>query len=91
MNKEELQTAIKKMLELKEPVLVPLLAPKLARRVQGIYIVCLVFLALMVLFSLISLFTSFSGAIIGLVFVVVEAIVLRMFCEFLLSGSGNQQ
>ena len=91
MNKEELRTTAKKMLELKEPVLVPLLAPKLAKRVQVIYIICLVFLALTVLFSLISLFTSFSAAIFGLIFVVVEAVVLRMFCEFLLSCEEKQQ
>lgn len=85
MKQEELKQNAQKMLELKEPFFVEKLAPKLKNYAQIIYLVGLVLLAISVLGGIIMLFSSPSAAIISLLFVVVEFILLRMFCEFLIS------
>lgn len=85
MNKEELKQNAQKFLELKEPIFIEKLAPKLKKYAQIIYLVGLVLLAIAVLGSIIMLFTSPSAAIVSLLFVVIEFILLRMFCEFLIS------
>ena len=84
MNQEELKQNAQKMLELKEPFFVEKLAPKLKNYAQIIYLVGLVLLAISVLGGIIMLFSSPSAAIISLLFVVVEFILLRMFCKFLI-------
>lgn len=85
MNKEEIKKNAQKVLELKEPLFVEKLAPKLKKYAQIIYLVGLVLLAISVLGSIVLLFTSPSAAIVSLLFVVIEFILLRMFCEFLIS------
>ncbi|MBE6455494.1 MAG: hypothetical protein IJC11_06095 [Alphaproteobacteria bacterium] len=90
MKKEEIRTFAQKLFELKDPILVPMLAPKLARFAPLIYIIGLVLLAIGILGAFVAMFSSFSGALLGLVYICIQFVLLRMFCEFLLSA-GNQQ
>ncbi len=90
MNKEELQNVAQKILELKEPLLVEKLAPKAAPYARIIYMVGLVVYALCMLGSFIMLFSNPSAAIVALFFFVVEFVILRLLCEFLLTYDNNK-
>lgn len=80
INNEEM----KKILELNEPVLIDKLADKLQPRIKVIYLGGLVLVALMVLASLLALVTmAISQAILGLLFAVIEFVIIRMLCEFI--------
>lgn len=82
MKKEEL----KKFLELSEPIFVTKFAPILAPYAKLLYLVGLVILALSAFGALVTLLTGgFATALLGLIAVGVEFILIRMFCEFLLS------
>lgn len=82
MNKEEL----KKVLELNEPIFVDKFAGLLQPYAKFIYLAGLVLLAFMVLLSVVTLLTgAISASIITLFFVCIEFVLLRMFCEFLVS------
>ncbi len=85
MNKEEMKVKMQKILELKEPVFVEKLAPMLSKYAQIVYLIGLVILAFAVLSSIIALFGSPLTALAGLLFTLVEFILLRMFCEFLVT------
>ncbi len=85
MNKEELQQKAQKVLELKEPILVNIVAPKLAPHARIIYLIGLVIYAVSMLVSFVMLFSNPSAAIVALFLIVVEFAILRMFCEFLIS------
>ena len=82
MKKEEL----KKYLELDEPIFTTKFAPLLAPYAKLVYLVGLVILAIAVFSALVTLFTGgFASAFLTLIGVVVEFILFRMFCEFLMT------
>lgn len=82
LNKEEM----KKLLELNEPILVTKFAPLLKPFAKIVYLVGLIILAISVLSALVSLLTGgISAALIILIATCVEFVLLRMFCEFLVS------
>lgn len=82
MKKEEL----KKYLELDEPIFTTKFAPLLAPYAKLVYLVGLIILAVAVFGAVITLFTGgIASAFLTLVGVVVEFILFRMFCEFLLA------
>lgn len=82
MKKEEL----KKFLELSEPIFVAKFAPVLAPYAKIIYLIGLGVLALSILGALVTLLTGeFTAAVLGLLVIAVEFVLIRMFCEFLLT------
>ncbi|MBQ9090383.1 MAG: hypothetical protein IJY58_04980 [Alphaproteobacteria bacterium] len=85
MNKEEMKTKMQKILELKEPVFIEKLAPALSKYAQIVYLIGLVILAFAILGSIIALFGSPMAALGGLLFTLIEFVLLRMFCEFLVT------
>ncbi len=85
MNKEELQQTAQKFLELKEPLFLDKFAPKIAPYARVVYMGGLVLLAITLLGSFIMLFSNISAALAMLFFIAVEFVLLRMFCEFLIS------
>ena len=83
MNKE----FIKKLLQLDEPILTEKYAPVLAPYAKLLYLVGLVILAISAFGAIVALFTgAFAGAVLSMLAIVVEFALLRMFCEFLLTG-----
>lgn len=81
MTKEEM----KKFLTLDEPIFVSKFAPVLAPYAKIVYLIGLVILAVTVLAALMTLLTGgIASAFLTLVVVVVEFILFRMFCEFLM-------
>ncbi len=91
MNKEEITAKAQKFLELKEPVLVDIVAPKIAKHAQIVYLVGLVLLAISLLGTFVMLFNNPSVALLTLIFIAVEFVLLRMFCEFLLTYTKNSE
>lgn len=84
--KEMNRNDLKKTLELNETIFVDKFAVILQPYAKVIYLVGLVLLAFWVLGSLGTLLTgSISKAIVLLIFSGIEFILLRMFCEFLIS------
>jgi len=82
MTKEEM----KKFLTLDEPIFVSKFAPVLAPYAKIVYLIGLVILAVTVLAALMTLLTGgIASAFLTLVVVVVEFILFRMFCEFLMT------
>lgn len=82
MNKDD----FKKVLELNEPIFIDKFSGILQPYAKIIYLVGLVLLAVGVLWAFVTLLTgAISAAIISLFFIGVEFILLRMFCEFLIS------
>lgn len=82
MTKEEM----KKFLTLDEPIFVSKFAPVLAPYAKVVYLIGLVILAISVLAALMTLLTGgIASAFLTLVVVVVEFILFRMFCEFLMT------
>ena len=82
MTKEEM----KKFLTLDEPIFVSKFAPVLAPYAKIVYLIGLVILAISVLAALMTLLTGgIASAFLTLVVVVVEFILFRMFCEFLMT------
>ncbi len=81
-NKEELQ----KLLDLNETIVTERFAGKIKPYAKLIYIVGSVILALAALACVAMFITgSFSAAIISLVIVFIQFVILRMFCEFLMT------
>ena len=81
VNKEEL----KKYLELSEPIFTEKFAPKLAPYAKIIYLVGLVILAISLLGAVVTLFSNFAAAVLTVIGVLVEFVLFRMFCEFLVT------
>ena len=81
---KKLMENIKPILELKEPIFLPKLAEKLAKRLSLIYLIGLVVLTLTLLSSLVSIFYTPIIGFCNLVMTAVWFIVFRMFCEALL-------
>lgn len=85
MNKEELKKNAQQYLELNEPLFITKWASKLKPHARLIYVTGLILLALGLLGAFVMLFTNPMGALVSLLFVFIEFVMLRMFCEFLVA------
>ena len=82
-----MQELFQNFMNLEKPVLTEKLAPKIAPYAKIIYLVVLLLLGLSVLTSLGILFISPFAFIGTLFFIVVEFLLVRMFCEYLTNSA----
>ncbi|MBR5129979.1 MAG: hypothetical protein IKV03_02005 [Alphaproteobacteria bacterium] len=83
---EEKKQLFHDLMTLDKVVFVPKYASKLKKYVKSIYLILLVFLTLFALVGLVNLFSAkISAALVQFIFVFVGFIVVRMFCEFLMT------
>lgn len=76
----------KKLLQLDEPIFIEKFASTLASYAKLVYLVGLVILAISAFGAVVALFTgAFAGALLSVIAIIVEFVLLRMFCEFLLT------
>ncbi len=81
-DKEKMKDVGQQFLSL-EPVLITKLAPKLKKHLQAVYLGLFIFLAVMTLGALVSLFTSGPGAfLMNLLLVAISATAVRLSCEY---------
>lgn len=82
---KKLMENIKPILELKEPIFLPKLAEKFAKRLSLIYLIGLIVLTCSLLMAMVSVFSSPVAGLFNLVMTAVWFIVFRMLCETLLA------
>ena len=74
------------LMTLDKVVFVPKYAAKLKKYVKSIYLILLIFLALFAFVGLVNLLMAkISIALIQFIFVFIGFVVVRMFCEFLMT------
>ena len=87
-----MQEIFKNLMNLEQPVLTQKLAPKIAPYAKIIYLIILVILGLMVVSSLGMLLIGNVGIFLSMIFsVIVEFIISRMFCEYLISAQSHKE
>lgn len=83
MDKEQMKAALQQFLTL-EPVLTVSMAPKLKPYAKAIYFVLVFVLVLAVFGAFVSLFKNgFTVFLLELILIVVNFVIVRMFCEYL--------
>lgn len=84
--KEQLKKYWDNFITLKAPLLVDKWAEKLQQYVHQIYLIAIAVLGLCALSMLVTLLTGkISASFVGFIFIVIDFIIVRMFCEFLLT------
>ncbi|MDR2902778.1 MAG: hypothetical protein LBU87_06725 [Lactobacillales bacterium] len=84
MKKDEMKNVCKELVTLDKPVFVEMFEPKIKPYAKIIYYVFSVLLALGLLGSIATLFRgAFSAALISIIFILLDFVILRMFCEYL--------
>ena len=83
---EEKKQLLHDLMTLDKVVFVPKYAEKLKKHVKAIYLILLMFLALFAFVGLVNLLMAkISIALIQFVFIFIGFVILRMFCEFLMT------
>ena len=81
-----MQDLFKNLMNLDQPILTEKLAPKIAPYAKVIYLVILVILGLTTISSLgMLLIGNVAVFIVSIFWVIVEFLIVRMFCEYLMS------